>query len=59
MPTSLLRIDNSWHSVICTVGLTAGTMACTLTYYISNNRAHFSLSDDVGAIFVRFDFIQI
>ena len=54
-----LRIDNSRHSVICTFGLTSGTMSCTLTYYMSKNRAHFSLSDDVNDIFVRFDFIHI
>ena len=54
-----LRIDNSWHSVICTFGLTSGTMSCTLTYYMSKIRAHFSLSDDVNDIFVRFYFIQI
>ena len=54
-----LRIDNSRHSVICTFGLTSGTMSCTLTYYMSKNRAHFFPSDDVNDIFVRFDFIQI
>ena len=58
-PSEALRIDNSRHSVICTFGLTSGTMSCTLTYYMSKNRAHFSLSDDVNDIFVRFDFIQI
>ena len=58
-PKNYLRIDNSRHSVICTFGLTSGTMSCTLTYYMSKNRAHFSLSDDVNDIFVIFDFIQI
>ena len=54
-----LRIENSRHSVICTFGLTSWTMSCTLTYYMSKNRAHFFLSDDLNDIFVRFDFIQI
>ena len=53
-----LRIDNSRHSVICTFGLTSGTMSCTLTYHMSKNRAHFSLFD-VNDIFARFHFIQI
>ena len=54
-----LRIDNSRHSAICTFGLTSRTMSCTLTYFMSKNGAHFSLSDDVNDVFVRFGFIQI
>ena len=56
---SQLRIDNSRHSVICTFGLTSGTMSCISTYYMSKNRAHFFLSDNVNDMFVRFDFIHI
>ena len=53
----LLRINNSFCSVICTFGLTLETMSCTLTSPISKNRAHFSLLDDVKDMFMRFDFI--
>ena len=47
-----LRIDNSWCSVICAFCLVSETMSCTFSFHASNNRADFSLSDDVIDIFM-------
>ena len=54
-----LRIDNSWQGMICASLLNSAAILSTASYYTSNYRSYFSLSNDINYVVVTSIFIKL